>query len=785
MAEGAVEVGVVVVAYNGRAHIDECLTSLRRAFATEPLVQARVVMVDNASTDGTAGHVAAHYPWVELLEAGTNLGFTGGNNAGWGHLRRHYPSLQYLMLLNQDAVVEHDSIRPLVEFLQNEPSAAAAQPLITLYDESDLINTAGTVCHYLGYASIGRYRDAVGAVESPVEIQAFSGAACLIRCRDLEASGIFEDCLFMYCEDVDLSFKLRERGHALWLVPSSRVRHKYSFTTPSKAYYYLERNRWWLLLTHYQSRTLLLVAPAFLAMELGQWLFAAATGNLAAKARACAWWSRPSVMSACMRARRAIQSGRIVADRDLMRDWVGRVPWPGLEPRALTVANTGFATYWRLIRPWLPASCPTVDRGGRARRAALAGIAFQMVVAMAQFAILAILFRAVGVRTFGFWITAASVAMWASLVELGTAKSLVSWLSRDPGSPRAGAERTGLALAITATLCGGLSLAVILSSPFVHWHQLLQAPDEVGPGLVTATVIAAIVVAQLGYIAGVSLLVLLARHRGDAMHAAGIVSQVIGVVAVCLLAWAGAPLWSLGGALMAPPLIAGLIGWWVIARLGLGSVAWPRGRVRRVAAEVLRLAVRFLAADLCALALLQSGPLLLAWSRDSHDVAVYTAAYRPAALLMAIFFSVSQAYWPAFGDAAVAGDRTWVRSGFATSLRLIGLLWLCGGAGVLLFGRLFIRAWLGPEVVPDWLTLLASLLLAGTYGLWLSSASLLNGLGLVGRQALSAVAALALIGVAGYGLGRGYGPAGVFVAQSVAAATAAALNYAIVRRHAA
>jgi O-antigen/teichoic acid export membrane protein len=423
------------------------------------------------------------------------------------------------------------------------------------------------------------------------------------------------------------------------------------------------------------------------------------------------------------------------------------------------------------------------ERARQARSTSRLGVGFQGVYAVAQFVILAILIRTVGAEQFGYWITVYAASQWATLAQLGIPKALVMRLSR--ATPVRAALIRRAVVGVTAA-CGVLLIALLTAGWWLPWQRLLQAPagmDDEAARVAVAALGMALVTGPLT-LGGA---VLLGRQRGALMHAWAIVGQLAGVALVASLAWSNAPLWGLALAVMSAPVIAGA-GCWALVLGGWG--AWENPALERQAAGAAdaadgalgSLGLRFVAVDLATVALMQSGPILLAWARDPGAVAVYAAAFRPVGLLMASFTSVAQAYWPAFGDADAAGDRRWLWRGVCGALRMIALIWLIGSIGILLVGRPFIAVWLGPAVVPDHATLAAALLFAAAQGGWAVSMALLSGLALVGRQVIAAAAAGAVLMSAGFLLARGLGPAGMYAGQAAAALVATAVNAALLVR---
>ena len=296
------EVVVLILCHNGREYLDDCLKSVLASDDGE--IARRVVLVDNASADGSADYVAEAFGAVELVRSEANLGFAGGNNFGWEHVNAAYPDCDYLVLLNQDTIVEDGWLRPLVAFLAGRADAGMAQPMLMMHPDTAVINTAGNRSHYLGFGFCGglgeRGREAYG---EPAVINYASGAAVMIRAELLRRYGLFEEAMFMYLEDADVSWRLRQVGFESYLVPAATVYHKYSFAGRYGYYYHLEKNRYWLLGVYYRAATLLLLAPALLAMELGQWVFALLAGLARQKARAVGFLLRPANARALWRAR--------------------------------------------------------------------------------------------------------------------------------------------------------------------------------------------------------------------------------------------------------------------------------------------------------------------------------------------------------------------------------------------------------------------------------------------------------------------------------------------------
>ena len=302
-----------------------------------------VVVVDNASTDGSARLARELLPAATVIETGANLGFAGGCNAGVKASRA-----PLVMLLNPDCEVQPGCLDALRACAAERPDWGAWQALVAL-PGGEVVNTAGNVVHYLGFGWAGGLdRPVASIVPEPAEVGFASGAAMIVRREAWEAAGGFDERYFMYGEDLDLSLRLRLAGWGLGVVPAARVEHDYTFTKGDYKWYFLERNRWWTLLGAYPGRLLALLLPALLAFEVVLWLAAWRGGWLAAKLR-----SQRDVLRALpeIRARRdAVQATAAIAPQDFAAWLVAHLDSPVLAAATrIPGAEALTALYWRLV----------------------------------------------------------------------------------------------------------------------------------------------------------------------------------------------------------------------------------------------------------------------------------------------------------------------------------------------------------------------------------------------------------------------------------------------------
>ncbi len=344
------EVAILVVSYNSAAELGDCLHSLQAHRPTG--VTMRVVVADNASTDSSAQLVRERFPEVDLIVAETNRGFTGGNNRGWEHICRTYSTVDYLVLLNPDTVVTANWLDPLLACLEQHERTAAAQPMLRLPDDRH-IDTAGNRSHYLGFGFTTGHGEADrGQYDEPRVIDFASGAAMMIRADVVKRHGLFDEAMFMYLEDAALGWHWRLMGYEVRMVPTSVVLHRHDpAATLQRHLEHLERNRWWLLLTCYKWRTIVLLLPPLIVAELGVVLLALRQGNVGSKWRAWRAFANPSLRRALWERRRIVQQSRTITDRQLTETFAARFDTSTLNRGMVRyIANPLLAAYWRVAR---------------------------------------------------------------------------------------------------------------------------------------------------------------------------------------------------------------------------------------------------------------------------------------------------------------------------------------------------------------------------------------------------------------------------------------------------
>ena len=234
------DVSVIVLNYNGRPWLKPCLDALA-AQTGAPAFE--VIVVDNASADGSADYVREHFPDVRVHEAGGNLGFSGGNNAG-ARLARG----RLLVFLNNDTVAAPDWLRRLAGALDERPGFGFGTSRIVFADNPAVVDSAGDGYLFAGGAFKRGYGQRADDYAESREVFGACGCAMVMKRELFEAVGGFDPAFFIFYEDVDLSYRAQLRGARCWYAADAVVHHAGSGTMGRqsvRAVYYGQRNLEW------------------------------------------------------------------------------------------------------------------------------------------------------------------------------------------------------------------------------------------------------------------------------------------------------------------------------------------------------------------------------------------------------------------------------------------------------------------------------------------------------------------------------------------------------------
>ena len=217
------KLSVVIVSYNVRSYLEQCLQSVQRALEG---TEGEVFVVDNHSDDDSIETVRQHYPWVRLIENQENLGFAKANNQAIRQAQG-----DYILLLNPDTVVAEDTFHGVLAFMDEHPKAGGAGVMMCYEDGSRAPESRRALptpwvaaLKMMGFTK--RYYMSDLPWDQPCRIEVVSGAFCLLRHEAIKTVGLLDEDFFMYGEDIDLSYRLLKGGWENWYLPYSIIHYK-------------------------------------------------------------------------------------------------------------------------------------------------------------------------------------------------------------------------------------------------------------------------------------------------------------------------------------------------------------------------------------------------------------------------------------------------------------------------------------------------------------------------------------------------------------------------------
>jgi GT2 family glycosyltransferase len=258
-------ISIVIVHYNTDKETNECLESLENLKSNQNF-KYDVILLDNASKD--LFKLKKKYKQVELIRSDSNLGFTGGNNLATKYALDKHNS-DYVLLLNNDTIVDSDFLKNLYRVAKDNPKAGLLTPKIYFeknfeFHKSDYsVKDKGKVIWYAGgsidwqhLVADHRGVDEVdyGQFDEISKVDFATGCCLLISREIIETVGLLDDNLFLYSEDVDYSLRVKKAGYDLLYCPSSVIWHKNAGSSggsgSSVQLYYQTRNRLWIAKRH-------------------------------------------------------------------------------------------------------------------------------------------------------------------------------------------------------------------------------------------------------------------------------------------------------------------------------------------------------------------------------------------------------------------------------------------------------------------------------------------------------------------------------------------------------
>lgn len=236
-------VAIVVLNWNGKEDTLECLDSLKDL--TYP--NHSIVVVDNGSTDGSANTISHAFPGATIIQNDSNLGYAGGNNVGIRHALEH--GSDYILLLNNDTVVDRHLLDEFVRAAADHPDFGAFSGRIYHFDPPDIIWYAGArwISKTSSFIHVGAGQHDSDDFANISETDYASGCAFFVAANSFRNIGLLDEDMYLMYEESDWCYRARESGLRSYYIPTAKLWHKISVSfggqTSPLSTYFLTRNR--------------------------------------------------------------------------------------------------------------------------------------------------------------------------------------------------------------------------------------------------------------------------------------------------------------------------------------------------------------------------------------------------------------------------------------------------------------------------------------------------------------------------------------------------------------
>ena len=324
-------VAIVYLSYFSEPFLEEVILHLDQL--DYPKDRLKLIFVDNASTDKSCEMIREKlvarsgddFPEVTFFPSEENTGFAKGNNLGINHAL--LDGVDYVYLHNNDAKLHKDCIKEAVALAESDEKIGSVQSTMCLWQNPDVINSTGGVVHFLGFGFVRDNGSRLDTVqhEDGEEIAYASGAAVLYRASALQEVGLLDSYLFLYHEDLELGWRLRLAGYKNVLSTNSIAYHHYEFKRSIQKFFWMERNRGLVHFSHLRWRTILILLPWLIGLEMGLFVLAIKGGWIKEKAFVYREWLHPRNWGYVRRKRKESHLIRQVSDAEIMQLFTGKI----------------------------------------------------------------------------------------------------------------------------------------------------------------------------------------------------------------------------------------------------------------------------------------------------------------------------------------------------------------------------------------------------------------------------------------------------------------------------
>ncbi|RCR68067.1 glycosyltransferase family 2 protein [Larkinella punicea] len=338
---------IIIVTYNHRAYLPALFESLARL--THP--RFHILVIDNGSSDGTPAVLRSLSQSVEVIYQESNTGFCDANNRGMAHA--FAAGADACLLLNPDTEVTPDFLSLLEtsyqEQLQKGVQVGLLQPVILHRRQPDLLNTAGNAMHYLGFGWCKDNLSPKPVYDHDPEIGSVSGACLYMPKLYYQQVGGFNSAFFAYSEDQDVSWRGLLQNYRHFCASKAVIYHDYHFSKSTAKWYHAEKNRLMVVLQNYEFRTLLVLGPSLVGIELLILLYSLAGGFFTEKLKGYRFLVQHR--KHIRRVRNQVQAKRTVSDAAIWNRFSDELVFSEIKNPLLTwIVNPVLRGYFALVR---------------------------------------------------------------------------------------------------------------------------------------------------------------------------------------------------------------------------------------------------------------------------------------------------------------------------------------------------------------------------------------------------------------------------------------------------
>ena len=332
------KVTAIIVNWNDKDVIVECIQSI----LDQNRNKIDIIISDNGSKDDSVEFIRKRFPSIKIIENGKNLGFGSAINRGLGLAKG-----DYLLFLNSDLKLHSKCVGELAKVLESDSNVGGTIPKILHIDQQNTINSLGVLINYTGIAYPNLLGQKDPGYQEPFE--SACGGIFMLKREVYETVGGFDEDLFLYHEDHDLSWRIRLAGWHLKVIPQAVMYHHYKFNKGILKYYSSEKNRLHILLKNMEVKTLALICPALIIVEFSQWFHAAINKWFLLKMKS--YFEILILLPSILTKRKKQKYLRKVPDKEITRIYQGTLAVSGMDNSLLTnLLSPALNKYWKIIR---------------------------------------------------------------------------------------------------------------------------------------------------------------------------------------------------------------------------------------------------------------------------------------------------------------------------------------------------------------------------------------------------------------------------------------------------